>query len=1267
MEEETSDHDLVEDEVLRKKNFDRGMGVDLDRFLIATPQPEPEIGEEESVEVVETDAAIGEIADFFSAANTERNEPGVVKRDGTVDAPAAEDSVTDIAVHGERRIGFGLLVGMVLVWSVLGWVVGTALPPLLGGPLLIIMGLSGLWAGEKWIPMPRMHLLGVTWVIISMKILYGFALDAHHWGWFDASPLGADETLGVSLLSLIGFNVYIAQRHNDDAIAAQATLVLLALGSATGALYDEIGVATMILLGTLSMHGLAVFRNSGNLASLGIAVSYLWIGLHSFSQEWQIAGIEIVSFDDELLLFMLMFAVTATNAVIATQFHKADNWFSEAAKALGLGKPGLWAISVGLGMVGALLAIAANRTETGYALAQLLLLISAFGASYLTVRGVDWKRLAPFILIPAPFLLALVILMSTGVFSIPVADLNGYSLYAILTALFTSIALLSNQQAVSDHVLWMGGIVIVILLTLLIPAEVEGWRLLVAQASVWIGLAWLGVQRKSPSISGVAVLAPWIWLLMFATDIESRMFSNDFIPVVLNEQHVAIWMLILILQQLYVNISQGESTLNLAGRLAGLSELSARARDSGLLQLWNLSFIVSLVAVWGIARVDGLPAWGLLAVMGAILIFHGTLVALEQHRGQPRTMLVAWSIFALFFGWKFGHTSIYAASLVAGCSLLLVHSDKLFQDDDEAKKNQSNSIVTLQLLIMSGLLAMPALREADALELTNSEWFPTGVEDATFMAILSMGTLYHFLRRVLLMDKLLPPTLASVAMISTMLYTGVALEANLITTFAILSFVGAGGYLAIQGEWRSGMRSVALKEERLQDLQSKQNTQAYLNQSAKDTGVTLIDPKLIELAEKQKKRAKRSGISEPDDLEVGDIQHRPTIVLSFLGVSILASIMFAFLGGDQTTAIVLCASISILFISLARVRAESLKLRLVDVLGVEIPIAVTMTGLVLVHLAGRASQGTVFLEEQFDLLVLMASLILLGGFSLLNRSDLGVRIPNVLDMVVGLLVIDRLFGILAGGELPLPMLTNPFEFEALSWTIPVFSIEIVLITAALLWDWVERQRRVRGLQDHRGALGRVSFGFSVLILSFGPAGLIALGLMFNKGWVWKQPAVLMLGMMVLPFALNSLLWWIEVEFDVAILEIWVSSLIFGALNLIAAAFATATNRGLWISAVLWASQVLFILSGIIAPDLLIFVLELLAMSITSWVIGVLTLRRGWRIIGFLNLIVAWIIAGVLIYQGMTPLSGFVLLLVTAALLAVITYLTQSRDELLARQ
>lgn len=1264
MEDDVPDHDSVEDDVLRQKEFRRGSGIDLGQFMI---QDHEEVEEETSVEVKETDAAVGEIASLFSGKDEQSNEPGVIKRDGTVEEAAAPDSVTDMAVHGERRLGFGLLAGMVLVWSVLGWVVGTALPPFLGGPLLIIMGFSGLWVGEKWIPNPTMHLLGVTWVIISMKILYGFALDVHHWGWLDTSPLGADLSLGIFLLTLIGFNVVIAQRHDDDAIAAQATLVLLALGSATGALYDEIGVAGMILLGTLSMHGLALHRQSGNLASLGIAVSYLWIGLHAFSNEWSIANIEIVSFDDDLLLFMLMFAVTATNAVIATQFHKADNWFSAAAKALGLGKPGLWAISVGLGMIGALLSIAANRDETGYALAQLLLLMSAFGGSYLAVRGVEWKRLAPFILFPAPFLLILVILLNLEVLTIDVANLSGYSIYAILTAILTSIALLRNQQAVSDHVLWVGGVVVVVLLTILIPAESDGWRLLVSQALVWLGLALLGVQRQSPSISGVAVLMPWVWLLMFATDVESRMFSNDFIPVVLDEQHVAAWMLLLIVQQLYVNLSQGQATLNLAGRLAGLSELGARARDSGLLQLWNLSFVLSLVSVWGIARVDGLPAWGLLGVMAAILIFHGTLVALGQHRGQPRTMLVTWSIFGLHFGWKFGHTSIFAATLVAGCSLMLVHTDRFLEDKNNVKRNQTNSIVTLQLLVMSTLLAIPALRNDASLELTNSDWFPQGGQDAMMMGFISLGTLFHYMSRVTKMDKLLPPTLATVAMIGMMLFSGVTLELQLLTTMALVSFVASGAYLALQGEWRSGLRSVARRDERIQEIAAKQRVQIAYNQTTEETGVQFIDPTMIELAEKQKKRAKRTGTTGEMDLEIGDIQHRPSIVLSFLGVTIFASVFFAYLSGSGILALLLMGGISFLFISLARLRADSLNLRLVDVLGVEIPIAIAMAGLVLVHLASRMTQGTVFLEEQYDLLTLLAALVAMGSFALVGRDDLGVRIPNVLDMIIGLLVIDRLFGVLAGGELPIPTLTNPLEFYNLTWTIPVFGNEILLVLAALLWDWVERERQRRGLQDHRGALGRISYALSILILSFGPAALLALTLMLLRGWEWKQPAVLMVGFIVLPLALNETVWWIEQEFNLTLFEVWMSSIAIGLIGLLAGSVATYTDQGLWISASLWVAQVLFIITGVLSPSLLLFVLLTLAMSTTSWVIGVLTLRRGWRIVGFLNLVLAWIVASVLIYQGMTSMAALALLLATATLLAIITYLTQSRDELLASQ
>jgi hypothetical protein len=162
----------------------------------------------------------------------------------------------------------------------------------------------------------------------------------------------------------------------------------------------------MIAVGTMLLHGLALLRNSGNLASLGIAVSYLWIGTHAISNNWNLFGLEIIPFEDDLILFLLMVCITAANATMAAKFVDAENWFSSAFKSLGLGKPGLWSVSVGLGMIGALLAIAANRLETGYALAQLVLLLTAFSASYLVVRGVSWTSLAPWVLLPAPFLLA---------------------------------------------------------------------------------------------------------------------------------------------------------------------------------------------------------------------------------------------------------------------------------------------------------------------------------------------------------------------------------------------------------------------------------------------------------------------------------------------------------------------------------------------------------------------------------------------------------------------------------------------------------------------------------------------------------------------------------------------------------------------------------------------------------------------------------------------------------------------------------------------
>ena len=92
--------------------------------------------------------------------------------------------------------------------------------------------------------------------------------------------------------------------------------------------------------------------------------------------------------------------------------------------------------------------------------------------------------------------------------------------------------------------------------------------------------------------------------------------------------------------------------------------------------------------------------------------------------------------------------------------------------------------------------------------------------------------------------------------------------------------------------------------------------------------------------------------------------------------------------------------ISVLFIGIARWRAEQVNMQLPDVMGIESPVAITMVGLTLIQIAGRLGDSNVELEYQWEILVLLGSLIILAGISLAGKKDLGLRIPSVLEGIV---------------------------------------------------------------------------------------------------------------------------------------------------------------------------------------------------------------------------------------------------------------------------
>ena len=1284
----------TDDDVLREQSFKRPQGLNLDSFMVATSSsddvatddglprdasPESE-GADGATLAVEHPHEVNdqhEALDPTSQAANKDAAVGDVKSLFTMDVSRERplDSTTQMAIHGEQTIGKGLAVAMVVVWTAIGALVGTVLPPLLGGLGLFAMAMVGLWLGERWIRRDAMHLLGITWVIISMKLLYGLALDAWRWGWLDGFGAPESQVLGGLMLALVGMNVALAFRHDEDAIAAQSALVLFAVGSSAGAVYGEVGIAVLIVMAMALMHGLALVRSSGNLASLGISMSYLWVGVHALSNDWTILSLTLLPIENDLTLFLLLSVVTAANASMAAAFVHHENWLSQGVHAVGLGKPGLWAVSVSLGMVGALMTIAAHRTETGYALAQLMLLTLAFTSSYLVVRGVPWTKLMPFVLAPMPFLIAGLALLNAGVVNLTFPlELSEYSVFAIATTALCIGVLLTHQANVSDHVLWMGALVIVVLLTLLIPAE-EGGRqgrlLLVAQATVWVGLGTIAVLRHSPAIAGVAVLAPYLWLLAFATNLEQRLVNADLVPIVLSEVDLGLWMVLLVVQQMAVNHRLGDANLNLAGGLAGFSEMSSRLRDSEMLTLWNLGFVLACLTFVATTRPDGVTALGTLGGMTALLLAHAGMTRLGLHRGRPQTLVIVWSIAALSISWNYGLEAGWAAALTAGSAVLIAAAARRVDDmeatqGDPTVRTLPGRLLTVHLGMMTALFLVVALGPQRTASLTGTSAI-TNVLSLDVLSVMAAVSLVVYMQRLRIVDALLPPTLAAIGLLVSMALAGQSVESDTMQLSALVMFVLVGAYLAFQGDVRSGLRALATKEEREASFAAKRERMQTLVSSVSADGSTTVglrelDAELLELAQRQKRRAKRSGTAGQDDVIVGDIHYKPVVLLLFLAVAFIGSMWFAYATPYALLALLFSAGFAVVLVGLARLRANAIGLRLPDVAGVELPIAVAMVGMVLVHVAGRMTTG-VLTESTVHLAALSLTLVLLVGMGLIGRNDLGLRIPSALEALLGLMVIDRMVCVLIGGEVPLPLATDPTALVLTTGALPLFGIETLLLGMVLLFDWVEGERLRRGLDDHRTAMGRSGWVAGTVALSLGPVSTLALVFGLRRSLGWKQPAVAMTVVLLAPFAVQALVAWALAPASSILTPTNVAAA-FGAASVAWVAVVVARQEGLWLSAALWSAHGLLLSSAVLSASLVGLSFVALVVSSTAWVSGILTQRKSWRIVGAADLVVAWMVAAVALVAGIGASYVLMLLVASAALLFAVTTLTQANEAAL---
>ena len=805
-----------DDAVIRKRAFEMGGGLDLSGFLDDTAIEEAKQTSQPQLEQpkkTDVDEAMGEIFDPFA----DGPQPGDVQRDGTVHLPPEMDTITELATTGEKRLHWGIMVSMIVVYSVVGWLVGTTLDnPAIGLFSLLALSILGFILGERWVPDPSMRMLGITWVIITMKLLYGLAIDLAHWDLWGIFPIDS-TTLGGLLLGLVGLNVWVSYHHDEDAIAAQATLVLLAIGSGAGAVYGQMGVATGIVVATLLLHGLAWHRQSGNLSSLGIAASNIWIGMHAFSQDWSIGALKIVRFDDLLLLFLLLGGINALNAAMAAKFSREKNWFSDGLSMVGLGRPGLWSVSIGLGMIGALLAISANRAETSYALALIMLLLACFGGSYLVVRGISKSRVLTPLGSGLPILILILIIQEAASYTAPFG-IGSYEVFTVGAALLTATVLLSNQSLVSDHVLWGGSLILILLMTILIPAQPssqggDGAKiLLMSLAAIHIGTAILALIRKSPSLAGITILSPWLWVLFislwsvgaYTFNAANQSWELNSGVVGWDGQYLAFYLIFVTILQYPVNRALGESGVNLAARFVGLSELGARLRDSGMLKLWNIGFILSLIVWITVSRSGLVSGYGLIAGLATVLGINVFAECRGEHQDNPRALMVMFGITTILLQWRHGMDAAWMVMMVAGLGSLTIFGKNIEVED----------ILSLLMGFLTAQTIIFTLNQTTTSLLDGELLLSTELTGWVIIAT-TLLTLFLYLPRAGKMEKLLKPAATSAMMLMAIVWAMMS-EGMVFQQLSIagIMFVGSAIWLAAQGELRAELKAVGAREDR---------------------------------------------------------------------------------------------------------------------------------------------------------------------------------------------------------------------------------------------------------------------------------------------------------------------------------------------------------------------------------------------------------------------------------------------------------------------
>ena len=1136
--------------------------------------------------------------------------------------------------QSERKISWAMMSIMVIVYSALSLLIGLVLDPLAAIPLLLLLASFGLFLGERWIGKGELNLLGVTWVIISMKILYGTALELNRWEVGDLLPIGLSE-VGIALCVLVIFNVLLAYRHNSDAIAAQATLVLLAIGSTAGSVAGEDGVIAMILVAVLLLHGLAIHRSSGNLASLGIAASNLWVGMHALTDGFEIGSLTVVSLDHPLKLFMAMVVVNGTNAMVATRFSSSPNWFSSALEHSGIAKPGLWGISVMLSMIGALMVVGSVRENLAFASAIILLLAISYFSSYLVVRGSSKRSVWMLSSISLSCLIATLLGLENGLFSL---SLDPYWAFSAGGAIALAGMLVVHQGKVSNTVLWTGSIGISVLLLVLIPLDgsIEhglAWVLVIFGMMHAAG-GWLAIKRGSASLAGVAALTPWIWPTVlividevgvtFSSARSSGGAANGALEIG-GDLFVAYLAMSLILS-VFVCSRFGDSSLNISSGIIGTSEISASIKQSGTLNLWNLALWIPVSSTALLFLSGYLTSLEAPLILMVISIGHAWFSSIGIRPDSSMSIPIFVGLGGVLLQWIGADASMLILVIALGILVPLALSSWESSKDWVGLCVQSGPV----LLLMPG--ASLGSYEASV------GWIPDPIICAVLVGIATSAV---GMFRTSVQNSILP--VATVIMAhSSMLCVLTVLDGRvegIATAFGV--FGVSSIWFVTRGEILRELKAIAERDRRREEILSMGSS----------TSEQDVHRPVVEVH----KSAGASGQSYVDE-----VRHFPMIAIGVIGIVCASLVLASFILGPQPILVLSAGSFLVIIVALEGARVRRIGVGMSNTLGSDATHAVAVIGMGCAIVFGHTNPSS-SVNDLTDLGVAIPVILLLGIATFANGKKGLLERRSVVDWIVYPLTAIRVAGFVIIGSLPAPLSVDPLEGGLLEWVYPFMLLEFVLILAIILDVLVDAQsRKGNSNVGVRNGFREVVFVFSIILLSWGPAGILAVmrGLYSSmKDRRTREAGAIAL---LLPVSIVSL------EPSLSFISSVVDSLIIGELLvfmliLFAGMFV---NIERWVAPSVQNAHILLLIVSLTILRLEIGVILLILVSSVVWSYGILKLRRGLRVLGLVDLAIASF-GGVMLW--LSDMSATWLLILTTSVsieLAIILWLSQRDMEVL---